>query len=526
MNKSLKKAAAVILGLVFGVSSFAQETELNNEGMLAAEKNVLTIIEPASVHDLNPKTSTLVSDAQIFSGIYEGLFSYNPSSLDPLPAICENFKISRDKKRWTFYLRENAFFSDGSPITAEDVRRSWIELLATPDAPYSSMLDIISGAQEFRLGKGTEKDVAITVVSDNTLSIRLTKPASYLPRLLCHSAFSVTHRNPTVFSGPFYISDMENQQIILEKNPFYWDAENVQLKVICFFQSLGPDENAYFFNTGFSDWVCSYDIDTEKILDKSKIHINAEFGTEYLFFKENGPNKIWQIPDFRLAVLEAMPWETLRKNSLVRATSFVYPLENYPPVEGFSVTDSSEAKLMMNDARKKAGLSEDERVQLCIAISEKSLSSEDMNAIKDALLPLGVDAVFKSIPFNQYLSYVETPDADVCSYNWIGDFADPLAFLELFRGDSTLNVSKWKNDDFDRLIDEAALADGIKRYEILADAEQILLDSGMVMPIAHPVSLSVIGTEEVGGWYPNAFNIHPLKYIFKKDVKIDLSNCF
>lgn len=547
-----KRFAAVLLTALFSITSvYAQrfvdsddevedllaETYVNDpeemtQGMLDASRYVLTVIEPSQPHDLNPRTSSYVSDAQILAGIYEGLFSYDPSSLNPVPAICEKYKISRDKKRWTFTLRENVRFSDGTPITAEDVKRSWIELMDTPNAPYSSMLDIIKGAEEFRTGKGIENDVAITVVSANTLSIRLTKPASYLPSLLCHCAFSVTHRNPTVFSGAYQISDIKNNQIILEKNEFYWDAQNTNLKIICFFQSLGGEENAHFYNTGFSEWITSYDVDTSKLLNKSAIQINAEFGTEYLFFKTSAakPNisrtsPVWEKEDFRMALLEALPWDTLRGSALIPAPTFVYPLSGYPEVEGFSYTDSEEAKLLMKDARAGAGIPQDEIIPLYFELSQNTLNATQEKAVIDALTPLGIEPVITYIPFNQYIEHVKTCDADIVSYNWIGDFADPLAFLELFRGDSTMNVSGWKNSDYDRFIDEASGISGDARFQLLAEAERVLLESGMVIPVTHPVSMTIISTDEIGGWYPNAFNLHPLKYLFKKETKADLKDC-
>lgn len=551
---SLKKAALLSVFAFISISISAQayvedeeivdllagETELVNDpgeledNLLYASRFVMTVIEPSQKHEMNPQLSTYVSDSQLFSGIYEGLFSYDPKTLDPLPAICQNYKISRDKKRWTFYLRQNACFSDGTPITAEDVRRSWIQLLETPGAPYSSMLDIIEGAQELRTGKGSAGDVAITAVSTDAVSIRLKTPASYLPRLLCHSAFSVIHRSPTVYSGAYSISDIKEGQILLEKNPYYWDADNVSLKMICFFQSLGAEENTYFYNTGFSEWITSYEILSQNIMNPKALHYDGEFGTEYLFFKTSSAKPevndlrfVWDIPVFRQAVMEALPWEALRKNSLVKAETFVYPLPGYPAVEGYSYTDFSEAKLLMKDARKIFGISENEILPLKMLMSEGSFSEAEFTAMKNALEPLGVELSIQFVPFDQYLFLAEMGDADIVSYNWIGDFADPLAFLELFRGDSTLNVSGWKNEKFDRLINEAAEnSDAKKRYELLSEAEKILLDDGMVIPISHPVSLSVVNTDEIGGWFPNAMNIHPLKYIYKKDVKPDLTNCF
>ncbi|MCQ2572745.1 MAG: peptide ABC transporter substrate-binding protein [Treponema sp.] len=504
-----------------------------SDNLLEASKYVMTVIESSQPHDLNPRTSSYVSDAQIFTGIYEGLFSYDPNSLNPVPAICEKYKISRDKKRWTFYLRSNARFSDGSNITAEDVRNSWLSLIATPDAPYASMLDIISGAAEYRTGTGSAEDVKITVVSPTTVSIRLNKPASYLPSLLCHAAFSITHRIPTVFSGAYSIGDIKPNQIILEKNEFYWDSENVQLKMICFFQSLGNEENTQFYNTGFAEWITSYDVNTNKLLKPGDIKLNAEFGTEYMFFKDSSKkpansktSPVWDMPEFRLAVLEAMPWDILRGNSYVPAPTFVYPLSDYPEVEGFSYTDPDEAKLLMMDARNLAGLSQNERIPLIMDLSEGTMNEASITAVKEALDPLGIDVQINLLSYNGYFEHIKKCDADIVSYNWIGDFADPLAFLELFRGDSTMNESGWKNKDFDRLIDEASGISGKERFERLAQAEKILLDSGMVIPLIHPISMTIISTEEIGGWYPNAFNIHPLKYLYKKNVKPDLTNCF
>ena len=123
----------------------------------------INIISALHSYDLNPMSASYTSEAQLFTGIYEGLFSYDPMNLNPLPAICVSYKTSRDKKRWTFTLRENAKFSDGSKITAQTVKDSWMKLLATPNAPFASLIDSISGAQEFRTGKVTADKVRIDV---------------------------------------------------------------------------------------------------------------------------------------------------------------------------------------------------------------------------------------------------------------------------------------------------------------------------------------------------------------------------
>lgn len=481
-----------------------------------------TIIDAVHVYDLNPHTASYSSEAQILTGLYEGLFSYDPSSLEPLYALATNYRISRDKLRWSFTLRSGAEFSDGTPITAQDVRESWLDLLAEPDAPYSSLLDVIQGAFAYRTGTGKREDVGIKAVNDTTLTIHLTRPASYLPRVLCHSAFSVCKKDLSVFSGPFRTESYENNVLILKKNDSYWDAANTHLTQITIVQSDNAAENAFSFNTGNADWITG-NADVQKLLNKNVIQLNAEFATEYLFFKCR-KDSIWNNAAFRTALLEAVPWDKLREKSFVKATTLVYPLSGYPQVEGYSYTDTDEAAALMKEARKNAGIPEDRKIPLIFAITDTDFMKERAQLFIDAWTPLGIDVQIQKTPVERYLSSIPSWNADLFSYTWIGDFADPLAFLELFQGKSTLNVTGWADSDYDKLLDDAALYTDENRPKLLGRAEQLLLDSGMVIPISHPVSLNIINPEAVGGWTANAFDMHPLKYLYKKQVKQNIPN--
>ncbi|MBO7135029.1 MAG: hypothetical protein J6V73_00210 [Spirochaetaceae bacterium] len=112
------------------------------------------------------------------------------------------------------------------------------------------------------------------------------------------------------------------------------------------------------------------------------------------------------------------------------------------------------------------------------------------------------------------MSANNTEKADLFNYIWIGDFADPLAFLELFRSSSSLNVTGWKNSKYDAMLEDAAkITDAAKRYEKLAEAEQLLLDDGAIYPISRTLSVNIIDFDTVKGWFDNALDIHPLKYL-------------
>ena len=481
-----------------------------------------TIIVPVHEYDLNPHTASYSSESQILSSLYEGLFSFDPITLEPKNALAVRYRISRNKKRWTFTLRKNATFADGSLITAQDVCDAWLDLLADPRAPYSSMLDIVAGAAAYRSGKGRRDAVGIRALSDTTLVVELASPAGYLPRVLCHSAFAVCKKDRSVSSGAFSMQRNAAGEMILIKNNNYWDAAHTHIERIAIVQSDDADENAFLFNTGIADWITG-NVTVQKLLDKDCAQINAEFATEYLFFKCR-KKSVWNNPSLRAALLEAVPWDELRSQAFVKAPTLVYPINGYPQIEGFTYTDTDEALSLMTDAKKRAGIAQSKRLPLVIGVPDSDYMKKQADILAGAWKALGVDVMVESAPVNRYLESIPSWDADLFSYTWIGDFTDPLAFLELFRSASTLNVAQWKNAEYDKLLGEAALYTGEDRIKLLARAEQLLLDSGEVLPVSHPVSFNVIDLETTGGWSSNAFDIHPFKYLYKKRKTAGLPN--
>lgn len=509
------------------------DTIIDIESEKSDDKNVIeslqhnfTILVAQQPWNLDIHTATYSSEAQILDSLYEGLFSYDPKTLEPLPAIAESYKISRDKKRWTFTLRENLEFSNGEKINAYTVKNSWLSLLRTHNAPYASMLDCIKGAADYREGKITDGEVGINARNEKTLVVTLINPTAHFAKLLCHHAFAVCTLNQngstdtSVFSGAFKIKENTGSSLILEKNEKYWDAKNVHLPQITINQSNELKENSWSYNDGSADWVSGM-VDTNALLNKNSIRISAIFGTEFLFF--SCKNKPWDDADFRNALLTAVPWEELRKNGLVKATTLIYPLAGYQGVNGITETSGEDALEMMEEARKKLGIPKDEKLSVTFgisAISERQKSQAEI--LKKAWEPLGVELKIQTTPDDRYIDSIPGWNADIFSYSWIGDFADPIAFLELFRANSTLNPSKWQNEKFEELIQKAnESTDNGEHYKYLAQAEQLLLDDGEVMPITHSISLHAVNLQQVGGWYVNALDIHPFKYLYFKEVKVE-----
>ncbi|HPE35739.1 MAG TPA: ABC transporter substrate-binding protein, partial [Spirochaetales bacterium] len=171
--------------------------------------------------ELNPYMAIYSHEMQVLDALYEGLFAYDPRTMDPVRAGAESWKKSADGRTWTFTLRSDARWSDGSPVTARDYVESWRWLLS-PDtgASYAVFLDIVKGARDYRLGKNKRPDsVAVRALDDRTLVVELASPAAYFTRLLCHMSFVPVHASlrgrkvwdpdAVVGNGPYVLESMD-----------------------------------------------------------------------------------------------------------------------------------------------------------------------------------------------------------------------------------------------------------------------------------------------------------------------------
>ena len=200
----------------------------------------------------------------------------------------------------------------------------------------------------------------------------------------------------------------------------------------------------------------------------------------------------------------------------IQASTLVYPLSGYPTVAGLKDYDEEDARLMMQDARENAGIPQNKTLEIIFAISDTPLMQFWAQTLKEAWKPLGVNLITQTTSVEDYNPSIPYWNADLFIYSWIGDYADPLAFLELFRGKSTLNVANYQNQEYDSMLSESAQTTSSDRYKILSRAEQLLLDDSMIIPISHSVSLNIINLNNIGGWQTNPLDIHPYRYMYIK----------
>jgi peptide/nickel transport system substrate-binding protein/oligopeptide transport system substrate-binding protein len=442
-------------------------------------------------------------------------------TMRPVLAAASSYELSEDKTTWTFTIRKDAVFSNGDPVRAEDFRDSWLSYLSVPDAPFVSFYDIIQGVKEFRTGQQTDPESIGIKAQDGKLIVTLNSPAAFFPSMLCHYAFGVVHHDTLamldsgefdsaayISNGPFTLADIDEGGITLAKNETYWDAGSVSLNNIRIKYVDDADEATMLWNTGEARWIAG-NVNLDTLADRVGIQINPMFGTHYYFIRcDEAP---WNDPRVRKALSISLPWNEIRGNYFLPAETLILPLQGYPEVTGYSAADIAVAEKLLAEAGypKGAGLPE-----LTIKIGAYAESERVAGIMAQTWYEkLGIPVKINPVPSATYSDTLKDDDYEVGYMSWIGDFADPYTFLLLWEKDSNLNDAHYNDPDYEALIRRSMVEDGETRMKTLAEAEQMLLDRGVVLPMYYTPAINIIDTDEIEGWYPNMLDIHPFKHL-------------
>lgn len=479
-------------------------------------------IEPPKI-SLDPIHTFTSTEAQVYTALFEGLVTYHPFTLEPLPAVAKRWEVSPDGTLYTFYIRESAKYSNGDPILAGHLKDSWLTLIDPEEqAEYSSLLDIVKNARDYRSGNITDPDeVGIRVKDDRTLEVELEHPATHFLRILCHHSFAPVHPSileevptdtPTelISNGPYYIAESGQDYLLLKRNQLYWDSSSVRIEKLRIVYRDDPQEITTEFNKDNIQWVDG-NVNVDQLTNRDAVVVNPLFATSYFFFSARSQD--YADPGVRRALALLFPWSAIRSQEYMYlpTSSLVPSIGSYPEVQGIEQQNAEEALRMLEEY----GYPEGEglpKIKIALPEGEESLRIGDhmKSAIEEHLV---TEVEIEQYPFHQYYEVLKQEPFTIGTLTWIGDFADPLTFLQMWTSDSSLNLSAFSDSKYDELIEESMRQDRDARFEILSEAEKHLLEGAIVMPIKNSPAFNVIDLDHIEGWFPNPLDIHPFKYL-------------
>lgn len=518
MKRSLIIALLCITTL-FSLSAFGQKEDISasfKPPLDVKDTFVIGTIETQDPLFLDPFEATDALSQLALNGLFEGLFSFDSHTGEPTLAIAQEVVISDDELTWMIYIDPRARFSNGDTITAQMFIDSWIYLIDNAEYGHGnthlvSLLDCIEGVIEYRTEYGSRSNIGLKAIAPHILEMRLITKAPYLSALLATLPFSAIHpstrggsKKTTITSGPFTLVQQSRQRIVLKKNPWYRNFDEVASDYIeiAFMKS---DELAKAYSRGEVHWSLSF-LPLETLSSLSDLHLGPEYSTGFYYFSaDSGP---YAKKEVRQALSLLIPWDELRLHS-----GYIFPTDRFIPDHTNLFTPKYEDQQKRTEQAfellSEAGYPNGEGLPpLYMGIHKGAQVQEVSNAIADIWKKeLGITVVLDTVSLSTYSRYPSLSPYDFAFITWIGDINSPFAFLNLFRSSSGYNLGRLESDEFDELVFDALKEP--TQANIIA-AENYLLDSGIVIPMFHGMTTNVINSSLVMGWYDNELNIHPV----------------
>lgn len=526
------------VSLLLGFLSTGCERETRVD--LATREKILLLGNGGEPKALDPHLVSSVGDANILRALFEGLVAYHPEDdTKNEPGVAERWEANEDFSEWRFFLRNDARWSNGDPVTAHDFVYSYHRILH-PDfaAPYSSMLYFLKNAEKFNKGEIDDfSKVGVHAVNDFELVCTLESPTPFFPDVVKHTTWLPVHQ-PTletygsmtetftdwqkpgnhVSNGAFRLTDWRiNAHVKVRRNPHYWDAENVKLNGLNFY----PIDNTFTEEKAFRGGLLHYTYVVPNNLipayvEKKDPRLRTETYAGIYYYRCNTLQPPTDNVEFRRALAYSINQETI-VNFVTRggqqpAFAFTPPSEaGYHPPDVIRY-DPDKAREHLKKAGYESGADVPEfTIILNTSDAHKSIAVAIQDMWKKVL---GIEKVkIENQEWKVYQQTVIDMKYDVARAGWIGDYVDPTTFLGIWRSGDSNNNTGWSHPEYDRLLRESSLlSDTQARYAMLAEAESILLEEVPVLPIYWYTRVYLLHPD-VKNWNPLLLDNHPYKHI-------------
>lgn len=462
----------------------------------------------AEPETLDPRKSTSVAASTIQAQLFEGLTSIDADG-NPVPAAAERWEISPDGTKYTFYLRPGAKWSNGDAVTAQDFEFAWKSCLSPELASsYAYQLYYLKNGEDYNTKKATADDVGVKAVSDQVLEVTLERPTPYFLSLTAFHTYYPVHRRTVeanerwaasatgiIGNGPFKIVNwVHENKLELARNENYWDAAKVRMPRLDFVLVDSNNTVLIMFERGQVDMAENPPInEIPRLIRENKLQIFPYLGTYYYTFNVAQPP--FNNPKVRKAFSYAIDRQAIvtqiTQGGQQPAMALVpQGLADAVPDEDFRVkggtyfrdNDVESARQLLAEAGYPQGRG-------LPAVSILYNTSESHKMIAEAVQEmwkknLGADVQLNNQEWKVFLDNLDKRNYQVARDNWVGDYADPMTFLELFESTNGNNVPGYQNPAYDALIRQAREAgDPAVRMQTLHQAEKMLMDDAVIAPL-------------------------------------------
>ena len=537
MPRRLASVSCLLSSVLCLLFSACSRRETPAEAALATR--TLFVGNLAEPQELDPQLISAYTDQNIAGALFEGLCAIDERTSQPVPAAAEKWETSTDGLTYTFHLRRSAKWSNGDPLTAQDFVASWRRALAPAVAAENAyLLYPLKNAAALNSGQLTDLTaLGAEALDEHTLRLTIERPTPYLPALMAQPVWfpvnprvlakfgDVNQRQPAwtrpenlVGNGPFSLAEWTpNARLVVAKNPAYWDAVSVRLERIIFFPTESPEVEERNFRAG--QVHITYSLPTSKLETYRTTNATAlrlDPFLQAIFLRFNTTRPPFADARVRRALSLAIDREAIAASVLRGAQN---PARSFTPPDCAGYTARATVPTDFESARRllaEAGFPEG-----------RGLPSLDLQVRNDEYQPrlaevlqaqwkkeLGVNLTITPLEQKTWVQNQQTLNYTLSGAGWIGDFVDPVTFLDLFVSGGGNNWTGWASPAYDALIQQAArTADPIARLDYFQHAEALLLEQAPVAPVYFGVRAYLIHPA-VRGWESSLLGLHQYKKVY------------
>lgn len=471
----------------------------------------------ANVGTLDPAKAFLVAELALAGDLFEGLVTVDAAG-KPVPGVASGFTLAEDRVTLTFTLRPEARFSDGSPVTAEDVVFSLRRLVdPATAAPYAFFGWVIRGGKDVSTGRLPPDALGVRVDGPGRVVLTLERPRPEAIAILGVPVFGVVSRanlerhgkdftrpGNLVSSGSFVLREATPKAAYrLTRNPHWHGPVEPSLDAVDWLPLEDPHTELKLFRAGQLDIMQTMPVSEARVAAEKHGPMLRRFPMYTpVFLAFNATREPWKSDKgLQRALSLAIDREELAGKVIGAGNRSLYsfvpggvgaPVDYVPPLpadwRGTQAERDARAKALLAVAGYGPGGKPLPTVEITYT---KSREDDHRTAIAIAAMwkqKLGVPTrLTNHDDITVYAMMQRKAYADVVIGGWPADYADPTALLGLFRAEAgESNPSGWTDPRYDALLDRSGLAaDAAGRWALLAEAESLLLEGGGIVPLLH-----------------------------------------
>ncbi len=514
---------------------------LLSAGMLAlmgglASAATINIHNGGDPTSLDPHKLSGDWENRIAGDIFEGLVTEDTKA-EPIPGQASEWTVSDDGLVYTFTLRDDAVWSDGTPVTANDFVFAFQRLMNPETAAvYAYLQYSIKNAEAINTGEISDlAELGVKALDDKTLEITLERPTPYFIGALTHyTAYPLPEHllekvgddwvkiENIVTNGPYTPVDwVPGSHVTTVKHEGYYAAEDVKIDGAKFF--VLEDESAALkrYRAGEFDILTEFPTDQYAWMEENlpgQAQVAPYAGLYYYVVNHNKPP--FDNADVRKALSMSINREVIGPQILgtgeLPAYSWVPPgMANYdePYMVDWKDMPYGEKLAEATSLLAAAGYDADNPLKLQLRYNTNENHKRIAVAIAAMWKPLGIDVELYNTETKVHYDELQRGVLDVARAGWLADYNDADNFLNLLKSTVEHNYGRYNNPEYDALVDKAnATVDTAERAELLHQAEKLALDESAAIPIYYYLARNVV-SPRVKGYENNAFDIHRTRWL-------------